>query len=498
MLRAILVVMSIVGAVACAQQPKEAATVAASSGNAERWQKLWLDDRPVGLRSLHEYCNAQHCVSEEVLTLSLQQPGEPVEQAQTRLRFVETPDGRPLQALKQQQSAAASHRLTLNYQGARAWFSQGEGRRLLPADKVAQFPHQQRRSFAANAQLGQLVLQEWSFGLQRTMAVRYRWQKIDQPFRRSLSAQLQPWQDELYWRIQRYTEHRGQWHLSARYYADKNFVVLAQHSFSAGQSMWLLPCDKACRAEPLAAMDHVYQRLLRSPYRISEAALRGKIRYRLSGLPASWVAPQSGEQRAKKAGDEWLLTVCQHCFQVPPPSAAELDALLEPSYWLSSRHPEIVAAAARVVGDDDISSRAKMQRLTRFVGRHMDEVATYSGYATAAQAMLSGRGDCTEHALLLAALARAAGIPSRVVMGLAYNNERFMGRRFVFVPHMWVQAFTGEGWESFDSGLGPFSAGHIALAINAGDQRDFLAMNALLPDINILSAAQLRGRPGPP
>ena len=140
-----------------------------------------------------------------------------------------------------------------------------------------------------------------------------------------------------------------------------------------------------------------------------------------------------------------------------------------------------------------------MQRLTRFVTAHMDEVATYSGYGTALDALQSGHGDCTEHALLLAALGRAAGIPSRLVMGLAYNNERFLGRRFVFVPHMWVQAWTGDRWESFDSGLGAFTAGYIALALSAeGDQASFLAMNALLDTLSIDSAVQLRSRPAEP
>lgn len=43
------------------------------------------------------------------------------------------------------------------------------------------------------------------------------------------------------------------------------------------------------------------------------------------------------------------------------------------------------------------------------------------------------RGDCSEHSLLFTALARAAGIPSRGVMGLMYMGDE-------------VKAFGGHAW----------------------------------------------------
>ncbi|MFT6552452.1 MAG: transglutaminase-like putative cysteine protease [Zhongshania marina] len=124
----------------------------------------------------------------------------------------------------------------------------------------------------------------------------------------------------------------------------------------------------------------------------------------------------------------------------------------------------------------------------------MSEEPNYSGYATALEAYNSRQGDCTEHALLLATLARAAHIPARVVFGLAYTNERFLGRKYVFVPHTWVQAWTGERWESYDSGLGEFSAGYIALGLSNGDQADILRINEQLQKISITSAIQIRRR----
>ena len=54
------------------------------------------------------------------------------------------------------------------------------------------------------------------------------------------------------------------------------------------------------------------------------------------------------------------------------------------------------------------------------------------GFASAAEVLREREGDCTEHAVLLAALARARGLPARLVTGLIYVPTR---KAFVF--HMW-------------------------------------------------------------
>jgi transglutaminase-like putative cysteine protease len=52
-------------------------------------------------------------------------------------------------------------------------------------------------------------------------------------------------------------------------------------------------------------------------------------------------------------------------------------------------------------------------------------------------------GDCNEHAVLLAALARAAGIPCRVEAGLAYLKGRFY-------YHAWNLVYLGR-WITVDA-----------------------------------------------
>ncbi len=62
----------------------------------------------------------------------------------------------------------------------------------------------------------------------------------------------------------------------------------------------------------------------------------------------------------------------------------------------------------------------------------------------------SRRGDCTEHAVLSVSLLRALGVPSRAVVGM-YLAEEFMGRKNIFVYHMWAEAYHGGAWRMVDA-----------------------------------------------
>jgi transglutaminase-like putative cysteine protease len=64
-------------------------------------------------------------------------------------------------------------------------------------------------------------------------------------------------------------------------------------------------------------------------------------------------------------------------------------------------------------------------------------------------------GDCNEHAVLAAALLRAAGVPARLAVGVVY----FEGR---FYYHAWLEVYYGR-WMAVDplSGQIPADATHI-------------------------------------
>jgi len=65
-------------------------------------------------------------------------------------------------------------------------------------------------------------------------------------------------------------------------------------------------------------------------------------------------------------------------------------------------------------------------------------------------------GDCNEHAVLLTAFLRAAGIPARECVGIVYTDHRFF-------YHAWTEAYLGH-WISMDATLNqmPTDATHMA------------------------------------
>ncbi len=230
-----------------------------------------------------------------------------------------------------------------------------------------------------------------------------------------------------------------------------------------GMSLDVVHCDRACADAPNQPGDVFATTLVAAPRPLS-ARERGKtLRYRLllDGAAAADLPSVAGQSSGVAAQPGWLVVdPAGGSDRGPRPSD------LAANRWLQSEHPELVALASTLAGDG--SARARMRRLEAGVGRHIAVKSLRVGYASALDAARLGEGDCTEHALLLAALARASGIPARVATGLAYAPA-FAGREAVFVPHAWVFAWTGRRWEGFDAALGSYGSGHIALETGDGD-----------------------------
>ncbi len=139
--------------------------------------------------------------------------------------------------------------------------------------------------------------------------------------------------------------------------------------------------------------------------------------------------------------------------QAPFPAAKYLAA----SPYVQSDDPELARTALAAAGDAS-SPAEKAQRLRQWVFSHMTKKDYGVGLASAKQALLSREGDCTEHAVLLTALLRAAGIPARGAIGVVYWKGKF-------AYHMWTEAFLTD-WTALDATLQEerVDATHIRLA----------------------------------
>ena len=237
--------------------------------------------------------------------------------------------------------------------------------------------------------------------------------------------------------------------------------------------------------------DHIAPMLQKSPYRIPPRDMSQKIRYRFENRGETAALPVGAGQRTWIEADSTWLQVCASC----PIDAVELTAderrrALEPTQWLESADPKLLKRAQFLTGggQDPVT---KMRRLTKFVRGHMGTQIDMLGYGTALEALRTKRGDCTEFAVLLAALGRAAGVPTRIAIGRVYARH-FEGHRHVFVPHAWVQAWTGQGWESFDAAIGSFDSTHLAFGVSYdGNPMNHYAAMKLSRELKLTQAARV-------
>jgi len=244
-----------------------------------------------------------------------------------------------------------------------------------------------------------------------------------------------------------------------------------------GMDMILLACSKSCANAPNQGADILVHALVRSPQAITPEQLRNGVAFTTSatrgGTPLQFA--QTGEQRVTSAagGTQLRIAPLNGASSANATEAAPTPADSQANDWLQSNAPEIRKLAEQGAGDAKTPAE-KMHNLQEFVRRYIRNKDLNVGYASALEVAKNPEGDCTEHAVLLAALGRASGIPTRVVDGLAYV-DRYAGQDHVFVPHAWTQAWVGGHWQSFDAALPGFDAGHIALSTGDGDPWRFFS-----------------------
>lgn len=234
-----------------------------------------------------------------------------------------------------------------------------------------------------------------------------------------------------------------------------------------GVDLTMLECSQACATAANQSTDIFQRTLMPSPRPLGAKERQGSMRYTIAAIgngPALHIA-ETSEQQVQNENGKLVVTVHAQAFQQSGGSPEPADRL--PNDWLQSTAPEIVALANKAT-DKTHNDSERMHALESFVANYITDKNLSVGYASALQVARDPQGDCTEHAVLLAALGRALGIATRVVDGLVYSPS-FGGERQVFVPHAWIQAWVEGRWRSFDAALGGFDAGHIAFSSGDGD-----------------------------
>ncbi len=256
-----------------------------------------------------------------------------------------------------------------------------------------------------------------------------------------------------------------------RRWVDADYSTLRADIPMFGTTLTMLAVDRAAALAPNQPPDLMERTMTRSPVRLPAPARTRAIDYTLAVAADQPKLPDTDEQEVRMgAAGTLLLTVspAPTADHLPVPVTADTAA----TRWLEVDAAEIRDLAARHQGEGSAGQR--MQRLRDFVASYISDKTLAVGYASALETAHARRGDCTEHAVLLAALGRAVGIPTRVVSGVAYADA-YSGKDRVFVPHAWVVAHVDGRWRSYDAALSGFDSGHIAFTVDNGDPAAFYA-----------------------
>ncbi len=157
------------------------------------------------------------------------------------------------------------------------------------------------------------------------------------------------------------------------------------------------------------------------------------------------------------------------------------DEFTRPSRLVQSNDARVREMASRAAGLDRTAGEVAVA-LEQHVHDKLTQKNFSTAFASAAEVAERLEGDCTEHAVLLAALLRARGIPSRVAVGLVY-----IPRQAKMGGHMWTEAYLDGGWVPLDAtlGRGGIGGGHLKVADSSLADSAPLPITAFAPLLSL-------------
>lgn len=286
--------------------------------------------------------------------------------------------------------------------------------------------------------------------------------------------------------VENRTELPGGLAMTTTLWIDRQGEILKSRMDALGQVTYRTTREVALEQLPDRPFDVGFDSVVRITPAPRDPHAARAIRYRVElegGDPAS-VFINGGSQSTRLLGPHTIeLSVRSRVPADLAGTAAEpepSDADQSPNDLIQSDDPRVRDLAAEAAGDETDPWKIAL-RLERFVHNHIASKHFSHAFATAAEVAARPEGDCTEHAVLLAALARARGIPARVATGLVYM-EAPPGFGF----HMWDELYIAGHWIPLDATLarGGIGAGHIKLAHS--NLKDATALGCFLPVAQVL------------
>ena len=224
--------------------------------------------------------------------------------------------------------------------------------------------------------------------------------------------------------------------------------------------------------------------------RIPDPHTTKKIRYRITtkGQNPESALPSGETQTVKKIGDD-VAEVTIVALPIPEKAAIRPveKEFLASSQFLQSDDDRVKEHAQKGAGDATDPAQVA-RKMEKYVYEKLEKKNFSTAMASAGEVAKTMEGDCTEHAVLLAAMLRAKGIPSRVVVGLVYVDSLS-----AFGGHMWTEANLDGHWIPLDATLGRGGIGcaHLRLSDSSLADDGPSALSSFAPLMLIIGQLQI-------
>jgi transglutaminase-like putative cysteine protease len=150
---------------------------------------------------------------------------------------------------------------------------------------------------------------------------------------------------------------------------------------------------------------------------------------------------------------------------------------MQASPFIQSNHPAIIKLVTDITSEEE-SPLEKARNIMAWIEQHIEKRPVLS-LPDAISTLENRIGDCNEHAVLFAAMARAAYIPAKVEAGVVYLNGRFF-------YHAWNLLDLGRSqWITADALFNQLPADVTHIRLTSGAQEDQLDILGLIGKLGI-------------
>ena len=148
---------------------------------------------------------------------------------------------------------------------------------------------------------------------------------------------------------------------------------------------------------------------------------------------------------------------------------------LKPTQFIQSDNKKIIDIVAKTTDPAD-PPLIKVQKIVKWINANIEKRPVIS-LPDAISTVENKAGDCNEHAVLMAALSRAAGIPAKIESGLVYLNGRFY-------YHAWNLLYLGR-WVTVDPLFGQIPADVTHIRFSSGDPKEQLDLMGMIGKVKL-------------